>query len=306
MATLWALVTAIAYAIADVIIGQVCRKKNPIFVSLPISAGILVFFLAAALAGPGIHLEPRSLQYGIPIGILYAIANVIFYKALAIGPMATVSVCASLAPLLPVVFDVLTGKAPSPLQGLGFLLITGGIWLVAMRAGLTSSPSATRVNPFLLAIPAALLYGVIDVLFELGDTASMLGFLVVIQVVKLLTNIPMALVALRQIGPQSIPALKLLPIGFIYGIGWIALDLSARQGLIDITSAFEYSSPFFVAILAYFCLGEQLSKKQVTGLCSALLGVIFLVSHTTPGPQATTAQGQGRAEAHPHLSHRFR
>ena len=306
MATLWALVTAMAYAVADVIIGQVCKKKNPIFVALPISAGILIFFLAAGLLGPGIHLEAKSLHYGIAIGILYAVANIIFYKALAIGPMATVSACSSLAPLVPVIFDVLTGNAPSPIQTAGFLLIIGGIWLVSMRGGLAATRSATRANPFVLAIPASLLYGVIDVLFELGDNASMLGFLVVIQVAKLLTSVPLALLAIRQVGPQAIPVMKLIPIGFIYGIGWIALDLSARQGLIDITSSLEYSSPFFVAILAYLFLAEYLTKKQIIGLASALLGVTFLVSHTSQNHESSTAHSNQWPPIHHHYGHRIR
>ena len=45
MALLWALVTAIADAIAGVIIGKACKKSNPLAVSLIVTIGTLVFFL---------------------------------------------------------------------------------------------------------------------------------------------------------------------------------------------------------------------------------------------------------------------
>jgi len=64
------------------------------------------------------------------IGILLSLVNVIYYKALSIGPMGTVSVTCSLAPLLPLGFDVLSGKAPSPILYAGFVLIAAGYGLL--------------------------------------------------------------------------------------------------------------------------------------------------------------------------------
>ena len=278
MAILWALVTAITFAIADVIVGRFCKRKSPVFVSLPITAGILLFFLLASGLGPGIKMHPMALQFGLPIGILYALANVIFYKAMAIGPMATVSMSCSLAPLVPIGFDLLTGKPPTPLQAAGFLLIAAGLWLVAFKRTASSRASGLGINPFLLAIPAALLYGVIDVLFELASSTDMLALLLVIQAAKLIATLLLALPTIQRFSEDQIPILKLLPIGVIYGIGWITLYTSARQGSIDITSSLEYSSPLFIAILAYLFLAERLSRRQGIGFIASLLGVAFLVA----------------------------
>ena len=66
-----------------------------------VTIGTLIFFLLVGFFGPGIHLDAKSLSYGILIGILFALGNVIYYKALSIDPMGTVSVTCSLAPLLP-------------------------------------------------------------------------------------------------------------------------------------------------------------------------------------------------------------
>lgn len=297
MASLWALATAIAYAIAGVLIGHVCKKSHPLAVSLIVTIGTMVFFLLFGLLGPGIHLEEKYFHYGVFIGVLFALGNVMEFKALSIGPMGTVAVTMSLAPVVPIAFDVLTGKAPSILQCAGFLLIAAGLWLVVMKQKIDKeNVRLGTLNPYLLAIPASLLFGVSDVLFGLADSASMLGLLLVIQISKLMTSVLIALPMIKRIRLGSIPMLKLLPIGFIYGIGWIALDWSAKQGFIDVTSAIEYSSPIFVAILAYFFLHERLTRAQTIGFVAALSGIIFLVvfpagRHLAPavecGPQCT-------------------
>lgn len=219
---------------------------------------------------------------------------------MAIGPMATVSMSCSLAPLVPIGFDLLTGKPPTPLQAAGFLLIAAGLWLVAFKRTASSRASGLGINPFLLAIPAALLYGVIDVLFELASSTDMLALLLVIQAAKLFATLLLALPTIQRFSEAQIPILKLLPIGVIYGIGWITLYTSARQGSIDITSSLEYSSPLFIAILAYLFLAERLSRRQGIGFIASLLGVAFLVA---PRHQPTPTSSCDRdCHALPHHS----
>ncbi len=307
MALLWALVTAIADAIAGVIIGKACKKSNPLAVSLIVTIGTLVFFLLVGLLGPGIHLEAKSLLYGILIGILFAVGNVIYYKALSIGPMGTVAVTMSLAPLVPIGFDVLTGKAPSPLQYAGFLLIAAGLLLVVMKRQGSIGATLGGVNPYLLAIPASLIYGIINILFELTDSASMLGLLLLIQISKLITTTLIALPTIKRIRSGSIPTLKLMPVGAIFGIAWIALDWSAKQGSIDITSAIEHSSPIFVAILAYIFLHERLTRNQTIGFILALSGIIFLVAFPASHHLASAAEcGTECTHMHHHFSRMIR
>jgi hypothetical protein len=221
--------------------------------------------------------------------------------------MGTVSVTCSLAPLVSLGFDVFTGKVPSPIQYAGFLLIAAGIWLVVMKKQATIGASLGGVNPYWLAIPASLIFGVNDVLFELADSASMLGLLLLIQISKLIATILIALPIVRRLRLGSLPILKLLPIGAISGIGWIALDWSAKQGSIDITSALEYSTPFFVAIMAYFFLHERLSRIQIVGLISALTGIIFLVAFQWRYHRPAAAECVRECKPmHRHLSQRLR
>lgn len=308
MASLWALATAIAYAIAGVLIGHICKKSHPLAVSLIVTIGTMMFFLLFSLFGPGIHLDGKYFHYAILIGILFAFGNVMEFKALSIGPMGTVAVTMSMAPLVPIGFDVLTGKAPSAFQYAGFLLVAAGLWLVVMKQNADrKNVRLVNVNPYLLAVPASLLFGISDVLFDLADSASMLGLLLVIQISKLVTSILIALPMIKRIRLGSVPMLKLLPIGGIYGIGWIALDWSAKQGFIDVTSALEYSSPIFVAILAYFFLHERFTRRQAIGFISALSGIIFLVAFPAGRHLAPAAEcGTQCTPKHHHFSKRVR
>jgi drug/metabolite transporter (DMT)-like permease len=208
MALLWALVTAMADAIGDVMMGKISKTSNPILASVPLAVVMILLFFIASLFGSSLHFDSASLLYGIPIGILLAIANILFYKAMAIGPMAMVSVTSSLAPLLPLGFDVLTGKAPNAAQATSFALMVAGICLVASRRESTTSTLTKGIramSPLPMAIASAVLYGLIDILFELGDTSNMLGLLMVIQIAKLITTIPLAAFVIERNGRERIP-----------------------------------------------------------------------------------------------------
>lgn len=308
MGSLWGLVTAIAYAITGVIIGHTCKKSHPLGVSLVVTAGTLLFFVLIGALGPGIHIFAESIHFGILIGVLFAIGNAIYYKALSIGPMAMVSVSCSLAPVIPLAFDIATGKAPSSVQGIGFLLVASGIWLMARRWHAKRANNGVKINPLLLVIPASLLFGVNDVLFELSGTASMVGLLLVIQLSKLIATLLLSIPVMGRIRSAPLPILKLLPLGVIYGVAWIALDWSARAGMIDITSALEYSSPVYVAMLAYVFLGERLSRRQAAGVLSAFTGILLMVALPSPSKTSrtpTACRTDCQPMRHP-MSHRFR
>ena len=309
MALLWALVTAMADAIGDVMMGKISKTSNPILASVPLAVVMILLFFIASLFGSSLHFDSASLLYGTPIGILLAIANILFYKAMAIGPMAMVSVTSSLAPLLPLGFDVLTGNAPNAVQATSFALMVAGICLVASHRESTTSTltkSIRAMSPLPMAIASATLYGLIDILFELGDTSNMLGLLMVIQIAKLITTIPLAAFVIERNGRERIPVVKTIPAGLVYAIGWIVLYLSARQGEIDITSALEYTSPFFVAILAYFYVDERLSRLQISGLLAVFAGILVLTLYSHHHPEMPQICGHHPKSIHHHCAPRLR
>ena len=287
MGALWGLATAIAYAITSVTIGQLCKKSHPLAVSLIVTAGTVLFFLAVGCLGGGIHITSQSVEFGLIIGILFAIGNALYYKALSIGPMAMVAVTCSLAPLVPLSFDIATGKAPSSTQIAGFVLIALGILVIARRWHKEGDSRTRTISPLLLVLPASMIFGVNDVLLELTDTASLIGLMLAIQLSKFTATLLLCLPVMGSIRSGPLPIARLLPLGAVYGVAWIALDWSARAGSIDITSALENSYPIFVALLAYWFLGERLSKRQTAGVLAALTGIVLMVTAQSHSHKAT-------------------
>jgi drug/metabolite transporter (DMT)-like permease len=84
------------------------------------------------------------------------------------------------------------------------------------------------------------------------------------------------------------------------------LYLSARQGEIDITSALEYTSPFFVAILAYFYVGERLSRLQISGLLAVFSGILVLTLYSRHHPEMPQICGHHSKSIHHHCAPRLR
>lgn len=277
MGSYWALFTAIADGVIDFDAGNEAKSYSPLVVSWVIAFATLVSLLALGLLGFSVWPSAMDLIYGLPIGLLLAYANVVYFKALASGPMGVISAVSGIAVMVPVLYDSLIGKAPTLLSGLGMLAILFGVYLIAQDAQGSKQPGAFKTRVLIMAVVAAVTYGASDVLFKRGTDTDGISLLLVIQVVECLSF--SAILAMRRIKAhvRRRDLLVLAPLGLANMLGWLAYTRAAQHGQIDIVSALIYCSPVFTLLLAHLCIGEILSRRELLAFCTILVGAWLVV-----------------------------
>lgn len=276
MGSYWALFTAIADGVIDFDAGSESKLYPPVLVSWVIALATLVSLLALGLFGFSMRPVPADYLYGIPIGLLLAFANIAYFRALASGPMGLISAVGGIAVLVPVLYDSLIGRGPSLTGGFGVFIILSGVYLIAMQANDPAISKVFNTKVLMLAAAAAATFGITDILFKLGHSTSGISLLLVIQLVEWLSF--SLILAARKIAARvhRHDLLLLIPLGLVNTLGWVAYAVAARNGRIDIASALSYCSPVFTLLLAHFCIGEVLSRKEILAFFMIICGAWLL------------------------------
>jgi len=131
--TLYALISALVYGVGDFSAGLASRHNPAIrVVALTHPLGLLAY-LALALVTHETPPHAPQLWLAALTGVIGMTAVVLFFRALALGPMGVVSVSsAAMGAVVPVVAGLLAGETLTPARLLGSALI------------LTGSPTAHR------------------------------------------------------------------------------------------------------------------------------------------------------------------
>jgi drug/metabolite transporter (DMT)-like permease len=132
---LLALGSAVVYGAADFFGGAASRRvpaRSVLLVSLPI--GLVVLVVAALAAGDG--LTRQGLAWGLAAGAAGGSGLLVFYRALARGPMSVVAPIAALvSALLPVAAGLARGERLAPSVLVGVVVCLVAICLVSMEEG---------------------------------------------------------------------------------------------------------------------------------------------------------------------------
>ncbi len=165
---LLALTASLSWGVGDFLAG-LRAKRLPVVTVLVVSqaAGVTSIAVVVAARGAG-PPEARYLGYAALAGIAGAIGLAALYRGLAVGPMSVVAPISATAAVVPVLFGVLTGERPSPLQGAGIALAVVGVALASRSGGVDGSrATAEGVG---LALVAAAAFGVL--LVALGEASE--------------------------------------------------------------------------------------------------------------------------------------
>ncbi|MFD1731366.1 EamA family transporter [Deinococcus malanensis] len=197
---LWGLLSAGAYGVGDFLSGLASRRDPALRVvalTHPLSV-LALAFLAVSLDQP---VPPASdLWWGAAAGVVGLGAVLAFYRALALGPMGTVSVGAgALSALVPVVFGLLAGENLTALGWAGAVAALAGCAMLSLTPGRggkgTQGPA--------LGLLAGLGFGLFFVLLGQAQAPGVLWTLMAARVASSLVVVPLAawLVGLRPQAP---------------------------------------------------------------------------------------------------------
>jgi drug/metabolite transporter (DMT)-like permease len=299
-AILLALGSSVGYGVSDFLASRVAKRVAPVLLVLYSQAlqSVVMLVVVVAVSQP---YRAAGLAWGTAAGAVGAAGLIAYYQALATGQTAIVAPLASSGAVLPLLVDLARGERPAPVALAGLVMVLAGIAVTSLAteerdeeapAPTWHGPPATRRRvavprppvPILLALVAAVLFGLFFVLVDLGGVAAGDGVLWValgVQVGALPTTLFGALRwrGRRRLGIDD-PAL-LWPVALLTVLNLSAdgfLAYAVTRGDLAVVSVLASLAPVVTALLAHALTAERPSSPQAAGAALAVLGTMVVAA----------------------------
>ena len=238
--------------------------------------GLLITAPIAAVEGVPKSLDGSAGLWLVVSGVGNVVGLVISYAAMRIGQVSLVAPLVSTEGAIAATIAVLAGESLAPGVGVTLAMIAAGVCLSAVPAdGMTVEHRAMHPRAVGLAVLASLSFGAS--LYATGRAGATLPSAWVVLSARLIGTMALALpLALSGRLHLNRPVVPLIVVsGGCEVLGFYSYTLGARHG---IAVAAVLSSQFaaIAGVAAYFLFGERLSRIQLAGVCTVLVGVALL------------------------------
>lgn len=270
-----ALTSAAVFGAAD-FAGGLGARRTGAFVTTVASQACGLLALAAVLAFLPGRPDPTSLAWGAAAGVAGGSGLVLFFRAMATGPMGVVSpLTAALTAGVPLVGGLLLGDRPGPLALAGVVL---GVGAVVLGSRDPSAPGG-RLAPGVLAatIAAGSAFGLFFILLANSTPIAGLWPLLAARGASLSLLGLVALTLRRRVHPAPGTIGVVALSGVLDMAANVAYLLAVQQGLLSITAVLASLYPLSTVVLSRMVLGERLAGVQRVGVVLAL-GAVVLVA----------------------------
>jgi drug/metabolite transporter (DMT)-like permease len=276
LAILGGLGAATAWAISTLCSSRSSRMIDPAsVVAWVMLVGLVIVAPLAAIEGVPASLHGTAAWWLALAGAGNVGGLVLVYHAMRIGQVALVAPLVSTEGAIAALIAILAGESLAPGVGATLALIAVGICLAAVPA--RDQPEVRERHPeaVLFAISAALTFGAS--LYATARAGAALPAAWVVLSARLIGTIvlalPLALSGRLQLTRRALPLV--VASGVCEVVGFFSYTAGSRHG---IAVAAVLSSQFaaLAGVAAYFLFGERLSRIQLAGVVTVLLGVAVL------------------------------
>jgi len=303
LATLLAIAASIGYGISDFYVGLLARRLPTVLIALWSQVlGLAALGLAAVLSGQA--LAPAGLAWGAGGGVVGAVALLLFYRALEVGPTSVAAPVAAAGTLVPVAASVVAGDVPSAVALAGVPVTVAGLALVAhgnaeddlaetqpcpgpgtvvrrsAREPAGEGAAAPSAGVVALSLAAALGFGSFFLLLDAATAAAPGAELWAIAGV-LVGALPTTVLAARRAGAPLRPSRALAPIASVavFDLGGDAsLTFAVAKGDLATVGVLASLDPVVTVVLALVVLRERLLRPQAAGVVLCLAGVVLVAA----------------------------
>jgi drug/metabolite transporter (DMT)-like permease len=277
MASLLALLSSGLWGSADYHAGKLSKKFPAVAVLATSQAiGFITGVVLVLISG-----EWRAEAFGdggyFFAGALAGLAGyaglISLYAALSTGRMGVVSPISSLGALIPLAYAiVIKGDQLST-------IISIGVAAALIGGFLASGPEVSQglpLKPVLLALSAAIFFGLALVFMAVGSQSSALMTMTMMRTTTLAIGLGI-FARYRHIGGLGKPELPILIfIGVADFAANLLLGVATTKGLVSLAMVLGSLYPIATALLAYKFLHERLHKVQYIGIAFAVVGVAII------------------------------
>ena len=268
-----ALSAAFSWGSGDFVGGFATRRNSQYSVLALSSFSGLVMVAVAAIYWRETFPSLSSILFAMIAGVSGGFGIAALYRALSIGPSASIAPIASvIGAALPVVFDSLTVGLPGPLKLAGFLLAFAGIWLVSATAG---SKSGSSRPGLLLAFLAGFGFAGFFIFLGLVDPRKVFTPVILARFTAMCTGL-----LLVRLNHQPFPSLTANPPALLAGVldaGGNLLYLLAKQYTrLDVAVVIGSLYPAATVFLSAIILKEKVSRSQWLGVIICLAAIVLI------------------------------
>jgi drug/metabolite transporter (DMT)-like permease len=295
---LLALAAAVSWGVSD-FMGGLFARRLPIGSVLLISQGVGfgVLLVLALFRGPP-TMDATAVAYAMAASATGLTGIAALYRGMAVGLVSIVAPISATGAALPVVYGILRGELPTPLQATGICVALLGVLLASRSessagskdsdgshdsAGSKGAEVGTRkwhvpvvARGVGLAIVAAVCFGAFFIFMHEAATADVLWAIVI----QRLTGVSiLSLLALARRAPISVNRRELAglaAVGVLDSGANVLYALASTIGLVSLAAVLVSLFPVVTVILAWIVLHERLTRSQTVGVVSALAGVALI------------------------------
>ena len=211
-------------------------------------------------------------------GAVGGIGVLLQYRALSLVDMSVVSPIIAGAALVPVLWGTAIGERPSPLQSLGIVLTLAGIALVTRRApGAASTSRSLDRTGILMAIAAAIAFGLFLVALDHGGKADSLWTVTVARTAAVLTLLAVAGVTRPAIRLRRRALPALLVVGLLIVAANLLFTSATTLGYLSIVGVLGWLNPAVTMVWARLVLRERLTALQTGTAALVFVGIACLI-----------------------------
>jgi drug/metabolite transporter (DMT)-like permease len=296
LAAALALTASVSYGTSDFVASYAARHVTPLAIAwwAHVLGAVAVGVLALGVAGLP---QVSALLFGALAGAVAGAGLVLFYGALARGPVSVVTPLAATGVAIPVLAGIARGQSPSAIGWFGLAVAALGVLTVATTRRVEEEPEppgpgarpgcpdeqgsrSPSLPPVVGALLAAASFGIAFVLVDAGgQDASPLWVAAGLQtggvlgLVPIVLGGPLARVALTRAG---LPAL--IGTGALVATGDVALATAFAEGDLGTVSVLSSLDSIVSLLLAQLVLMERLSRRQGAGVAASVTGAVLLAA----------------------------
>jgi drug/metabolite transporter (DMT)-like permease len=271
---------ALAWGIGDLGAALVSRRVGALATVLLVQlAGLIAILAVAAVIRPGWSGRWTDVLLLVGNGVIVAIAYVLHYRALELGPVALVSPLTSAYAVIPIALAWLVlGEGIDVGFGLGAALATTGVVLVTADPRQFGEEAAMRRDGLPFALGAMVLFGVAT--FVLGVVSRHAGWLPTVALGRVFTVVALAPVflvrrpAVRPAGGGVIAAGLLVGVADILGI--MSFARGAQVAALSVVAAVSATFPLIPFVGGLVLLRERPAFSQAIGVFAVVGGLVLL------------------------------
>jgi drug/metabolite transporter (DMT)-like permease len=271
---IYSLASAASWGVSD-FLGGLQTRRLPVLGVLAVSqpAGLILIALFIVFTGAD-SISAGKLAIAFLAGAASLGGLAAFYSAMAMGTVSVVAPIAALGVVVPVVFGLIEGDSPGPLQLAGLVPAIAGVVVLTYeeRPEHVETARTARLS-IVLAIVAGLGFGIFFTGLD-AAAADRPGWAILAVRVGGVATVLVALLATRPRLDGVRAAWPVLIVIGVFDVSATALfAIASTKGVLPVVAVGGSMYPAFTVALAHSVLGERLAALQWTGVVLALAGV---------------------------------